>query len=238
MLGERESFLKPGDGRIVSVLLPSAYSGFVGCQEDSIFFSLILIRECPSVSADVLMDVHLHGPQGTKGQAGSNRHNPGQAATTCVWRCIHSKHLRRVQLRKASSQKESFHSFQQALNLTLKEGRNPCNPNPQPYTSCFGSPSMSMNASQPSAFKSRQCCLQLVAVIYIGYRLPVLLTTEFLFPKTITLLVEKVDLSTSCLKLFVYQNGFCTTCASASTKNRADLLKPERMHSSLYGFMS
>lgn len=34
-------------------------------------------------------------------------------------------------------------------------------------------------------------------------------TTEFLFPKTITLLVEKVDLSTSCLKLFVYQKmGF------------------------------
>lgn len=111
-------------------------------------------------------------------------------------------------------------------------------PQPSAMRLVFWQSLVSMDVSQPTAFKGRQCCLKLAAVIYIGYCLPVLLTTEFLFPKTITLLVEKVDLSTSCLKLFVYQNGFCTTCASASTKNRADLLKPERMHSSLYGFMS
>lgn len=75
--------------------------------------------------------------------------------------------------------------------------------------------------------------LCLLATAYLFF-----LTTEFLFPRIITLLVEKVDLSTSCLKLFVYQNGFCTTCASASTKNRPDLLKPGRMRSSLNGFMS
>lgn len=87
--------------------------------------------------------------------------------------------------------------------------------------------------------QKRQGGLKSVTLICIDDHIPVLFTTVFLFPKTITLLVEKVDLSTSCLKLFVYQkNGFCTTCASASTKNRADLLKPERMHSSLYGFMS
>ena len=141
MLGERQPFLKPGDGQVVSVLLSWAHCGLVGCQEDCIFFSLILVRECPSVGADALIDMHLHGPQGTKGQAGRNRYSPGQAATTCVWRCMHSKHLWRVQLRRASSQKESFHSFQQALNLTLKEGRNPCSPNPQPCALCFGSPS-------------------------------------------------------------------------------------------------
>lgn len=47
--------------------------------------------------------------------------------------------------------------------------------------------------------------LESVTLICIGDHIPVLFTTVFLFPETITLLVEKVDLSTSCLKLFVYQ---------------------------------
>jgi len=59
------------------------------------------------------------------------------------------------------------------------------------------SPAVSVHKQQRS--------LKSVTLIYIGDRIPVLFTTEFLFPKTITLLVEKVDLSTSCLKLFVYQ---------------------------------
>lgn len=77
----------------------------------------------------------------------------------------------------------------------------------------------------------QQRCLKSETLVPLGDRIPVLFTTEFLFPKTITFVSgRKKEKKKSGFEYFLFEiicvskNGFCTTCASASTKNRADLL--------------
>lgn len=180
-------------------------------SDNQVFFSfpssLALVRDfpCPlssGVSADSLLDVYLHRPQVMEGHLGHSWCTPEQALTICLWRLVHRKSLWRAQLKKALSQKESLHSFQQALNQTLRKGKK--HPHP-PYEPCALTVACVHRCSPAISVHKQQHCLKSVTLIYIGDRIPVLFTTEFLFPETITLLVEKVDLSTSCLKLFVYQ---------------------------------
>lgn len=126
-----------------------------------------------------------------EGHLGHSRCVPEQALTICPWRLIHSENLWRAQLKKALSQKESLRLFQQALNQTLREGKETSSPKTLLYEPRVLTVTCVQRCSPAISVHKQQRCLKSVILIYIGDCIPVLFTTEFLFPKTITLLVEK-----------------------------------------------